>query len=118
MSDIGQRYAVPAEIDQFVDQGFLEVLTERPDGTTVEFHIPSRVNVDRRRRITAYRIVWIHAAHNAEACDYYLETPGDLPNFYVEVQNSEGPSEIIDDLETVEDLEAWLEEFQSASVSR
>lgn len=117
MSQISQRYAVPAEIDQFVDQGFLEVLTERPDKMTVEFHIPSRVTADHRRRITAYRIVWIHPDHNADFCDYYHETPGDLPNFYVEVCNSEGPAEMIDDLETVDDLSVWLEEFQSSSVS-
>jgi hypothetical protein len=117
MSAIGQRYSVPAEIDQFVDQGFLEVLTERPNKMTVEFHIPSKVSVDRKRRITAYRIIWIHPAHNADFCDYYEEMPGDLPNFYVEVQNSEGPSEIIGDLKTVDDLEAWILEFQSDSVS-
>jgi hypothetical protein len=117
MSDVGQRYAVPPEIDQFLDQGFLEVREERPDGMTVEFRIPSRVSVDRRRRITAYRIVWHHPARNAEACDYYEETAGDMPNFYVEIQNSEGPSEIIDDLKTVDDLEAWLEDFQSESAA-
>jgi hypothetical protein len=54
MSQIGQRYAVPAVIDEFVDQGFLEVLNEQPNEVTVEFHIPSRVTVDHRRRITAY----------------------------------------------------------------
>jgi hypothetical protein len=117
MSHIGQRYAVPAEIDQFVDHGFLEVLTERPDRMTVEFHIPSRVSVDHRGRITAYRIVWIHPAHNADFCDFCHETPGDLPNFYVEVCHSEGPSEMIDGLETVDDLSMWLEEFQSVGVS-
>jgi hypothetical protein len=117
MSDIGQRYEVPTDVDQFVDQGFLEVLTERPDGTTVEFHIPSRVSVDRRGQITAYRIVWIHPAHNADSCDYCDEVPGDLPNFYVEVCLSDGPSEIIDDLSTDDDLSAWLEELQSASSS-
>jgi hypothetical protein len=117
MSQIGQRYAVPAEIDRFVDQGFLEVLTELPNKMTVEFHIPSRVIVDSRRRITAYCIVWIHPDHNADFCDYYYERPGDLPNFYVEVRNSEGPAEIIDDLETVDDLEVWLEDFQSISTS-
>jgi hypothetical protein len=84
---------------------------------TVEFHIPSRVTVDHRRRITAYRIVWIHPAHNAEFCHYYLDTPGDLPNFYVNVENSEGPAVGIDDLETVDDLEAWLEDLQSVGVS-
>lgn len=40
-----------------------------------------------------------------------------MPNFYVEVGNSEGPAEILDDLQTVDDLSVWLEEFQSASVS-
>jgi hypothetical protein len=83
---------------------------------TVEFHIPSRVSIDRRRRITAYRIVWIHPEHNADFCHYYQDTPGDLPNFYVEVENSEGPSEMIDELETVDDLSAWLEDLQSVSV--
>jgi hypothetical protein len=63
---MGQRYAVPAEIDQFVDQGFLEVLAERPGRMTVELHIPSRVSVDHRGRITAYRIVWNYPAHKAE----------------------------------------------------
>jgi len=116
MSHVRQRYAVPAEIDRFVDQGFLEVRTERPDEMTVEFRIPSMVNIDHRRRITAYRIVWIHPDHNADFCDYYLETPGDLPNFCVEICHSEGPSEMIDDLETADDLSMWLEDLQSASV--
>ena len=66
---------------------------------TVEFHIPSRVSVDHRRRITAYRIVWIHPAYNADFCEFCHETPGDLPNFYVD------------------DLSMWLEEFQSVGVS-
>jgi hypothetical protein len=118
MSQIGQRYAVPAEIDQFVDQGFLEVLTEQPNEMTVEFHIPSRVTVDHRRRITAYRVVWIHPAHNAEFCHEYLDQPGDLPNFYIELCDSEGPAEMIDDLETADDLSYWLEEFQSNGDSR
>jgi hypothetical protein len=82
---------------------------------TVEFHVPSRASVDHRGRVTAYSVVWTHPAHNAEFCDYYHETPGDLPNFYAEAESSEGPSEMIDDLATVDDLAAWLEEFQSAS---
>jgi hypothetical protein len=115
MSQIGQRYAVPVEVDQFVDDGFLEVLTEIPDEMTVEFHIPSMVTEDHKRRLWAYRIVWIHAAHNAQFCHYYENLPGDLPNFYVEVHSCEGPSEIIDDLKTPDDLADWLEEFQSTS---
>ena len=83
---------------------------------TVEFHIPSRRSVDHRGRITAYRIVWIHPDYNAQFCHYYQETPGDLPNFFVEVENSEGPSETVDELETADDLAVWLEDLQSASV--
>jgi hypothetical protein len=41
-----------------------------PDKMTAEFHIPSRVSVDRRGRITAYRIVWIQPAHNADFCEW------------------------------------------------
>jgi hypothetical protein len=108
---------MPPDVDQFVDDGFLEVLTELPNETTVEFHIPSKLSVDRRGRITGYRIVWIHPEYNADFCHYYDELPGDLPNFYVEVQLSNGPSEIIDDLSTDDDLSAWLEERQSTRVS-
>jgi hypothetical protein len=117
LSHVGDRYALPAEIDQYVDQGFLEVLTKRPNRMTVESHIPPMRIVDHRRRMTAYSIVWIHPAHNAAFCDYYDETPGDLPNFYVEVVNTNGPSEIIDDVQMVDDLAAWLEGFQSVGVS-
>jgi hypothetical protein len=116
MSVIPQRYALPPEIDRFVDQDFLEVLAERPDEMTVEFHIPAKLSIDRRRRITAYSVVWIHPDHNADFCHFYQETPGDLPNFFVEVKTSDGPPEMIDDLETVDDLEAWLEDLQSISV--
>jgi hypothetical protein len=117
MTHIAQRYGVPAEIEQFLVSGFLELLGEQPDRMTVEFHIPSRVSVAHRRRITAYRIVWRHPAHNAEFCDYYHEAPGDLPNFYVEIRNSEDPRAVIDGSETLEHLSAWLEEFQSTSAS-
>jgi hypothetical protein len=116
MSDIGRRYSLPAEIDHFVDEGFLELTMERPNEMTVEFHIPLKRSIDHRRRITAYGIVWIHPDYNVDFCQYYHETPGDMPNFSVEVRVTDGPPEIIDDLETVDDLEAWLEEFQSVSV--
>ena len=117
MSEIGQRYAVPADIDQFLDQGFLNVLTERPNEKTVEFHIPSRLSVDRHGRIAAYRIVWIHPYYNADFCHFYDEVRGDLPNFYVEVRLSDGPSAIVDDLSTDDDLAAWLEECRSTHVA-
>ena len=107
---------MPPEIDRFVHEGFLGVLAERPQEMTVEFHIPSLRSIDHRRRITAYSLVWIHPAHDAEFCHLYEETPGDLPKYFVEVKNSDGPSELIDDLETVDDLEAWLEDLQSIGV--
>jgi hypothetical protein len=63
------------------------------------------------------RIVWIHAARNAAFFDDYYETLGDLPNFCVEVCNTGGPAAIIDDVETVEDYEAWLQEILPGGVS-
>lgn len=115
MSDISQRYALPEEIDRFVDLGFLELSMEQPDEMTVQFHIPSRQSVDHRGRVTAYSITWIHPDHNADFCHYFEETPGDMPNFLVEVRNSEGPLAMIDDLETVDDLEAWIDELRSVT---
>jgi hypothetical protein len=117
MSHIAQRYGMPPEIDKFVDDGFLEVALEEPDKMTIEFRVPDAVTVDHRRRMKAYRVVWIHPDHNADFCHYYYETPGDMPNFYVEIRESEGPSEIVDDLETVDDLTVWLEDLQSTSIS-
>ena len=73
------------------------------------------MTVDRRGQIAAYRLVWIHPDHNADFCHYYDEVEGDHPNFYVEVCLSNGPSEVIDDLATDDDLAAWLQELQSTS---
>jgi hypothetical protein len=92
------------------------LLTEQPDKITVEFHISSCTSIDHRKCIAAYCIVSIHPSHNADFCRYYHETPGDLPNFYVGVRGSEGQSEMIDELETLDDLSDWLKEFQSTTV--
>ncbi len=73
--------------------------------------------VHRRGNATTHRIVWNHPAHNAEHCHFYHEVPGDEPNFYVEVQEWDGPSEILADLETDDDLEAWLQELQSTGAT-
>jgi hypothetical protein len=81
MSHIGERYALPEEIDGFIDSGFLEVAMERPKEMTVEFRIPSKQSIDRRGRITAYCITWIHPDYNADFRHYYDESPGDMPNF-------------------------------------
>ncbi len=112
------RSSAPAsEIDKFVDEGFLEVSDERPEEATVEFRIPSITYEDRHGQITTHRIVWIHPAHNADHCHFYHEVPGDEPNFYVEVEEWDGPSEILDDLKTDDDLEAWLQELQSTGAT-
>jgi hypothetical protein len=117
MSNIGERYAIPSGIDRLVDRGFLELSMEQPDEMTVYFHIPSMQSTDRRGRITAYCLTWIHPDHNAEFCHYFDETPGDSPNFFLEVSNSEGLSEVIDELETADDLEAWLDALRPVSIS-
>jgi hypothetical protein len=92
------------------------VLWEDTEQRTIEFHIPSRISSDHRGRVTAYRMVWIHPEHNAEFCHFFAEVPGDLPNFYVEVCTSDGPDEMLDQLQSDEDLECWLQEFQSITV--
>jgi hypothetical protein len=43
--------------------------------------------------------------YNAQFCHYYHQTPGDLPNFYVAEENSEGPNKALD----VNDLDELLD---------
>ncbi len=81
------------------------------------FDPSSKTIVDRHGQITTHRIVWIHPAHNADHCHHFNDEPGDLPNFDVEVQNWDGPSEILDDLATDDDLEAWLQELRSTGAT-
>jgi hypothetical protein len=57
MSQIGQSYGLPPEIDRFVDEGFLEPSIEQPNQMTVDFHIPSSRSIDHRGRISAYCMV-------------------------------------------------------------
>jgi hypothetical protein len=116
MSHIAERYALPPGIDRLVDRGFLELSMEQPDEMTVYFRIPSMQSTDHRGRITAYCLTWIHPDHNAEFCHYFDEMPDDLPNFFAEVCKSEGPSDMIDDLDTVDDLEAWLDELRNVAI--
>ena len=43
MSQIGQRYALPPEIDRFVDNhGFMKVVLEQPNEMNIEFHFIQR----------------------------------------------------------------------------
>ena len=41
MSDLAAKYKIPPELDQFIDSGFLEFLSEKESEKTVKYHIPS-----------------------------------------------------------------------------
>lgn len=114
--DLAAEYRIPPELAAFIESGFLEFLSETPEEKTVKYHIPSRRVEDIKGRITSYCLIWIHPDFNAEYCHYYLDQPGDLPNFFVEANNSELGSETIPDIDTIDDLVDWLDAFQNADV--
>lgn len=58
--------------------------------------VPSLDQKDRKGRIKVVTVTWIHPDFNAQFCYYYHLAPGDLPNFYVNEENSEGPDEPLD----------------------
>jgi hypothetical protein len=99
----------------FIDDGFLQVLHENPAEKTVEFHIPSKRYSDVEGRITTYSLTWIHPDFNEQFCHFYYEQPGDSPNFYVTEDTTDVGDEQVD-LETVDDLVAWLETLRVADV--
>ena len=71
-------------------------------------------SADSSDRYTLYNLVWIDPARNAEFCHYYDEKPGDLPNFYVRIDTDHSRDNLVEDLETIDDLVDWLEEKQEA----
>ena len=83
MSRFASEYAIPSDLDTDIDDGFLELIAEKPDEKTVEFHIPSQRWSDDKGSIASYSVIWINPPHNAEFCHFFVETRGDLPNFYV-----------------------------------
>jgi hypothetical protein len=115
MPDLATNYGIPAELMAFVADGFLEVLSENEAEKTIEFHLPSKRRTDVEGRITTYSLTWIHPDFNDRFCHYYFEHPGDSPNFYVTEDTTDVGDEQLD-LETVDDLVAWLESFRSADV--
>ena len=115
MSAFAAKYKIPPELDKFIDSGFLELLSETDAEKTLEFHIPSKVSEDDEGRITSYAVFWIHPDFNAEFCHYFDKQPGDLPNFYAEVDTTDLGNDIVSDLSTVADLSEWLESMKSAS---
>ena len=108
MTDLAEKYKIPAEVMEFVHDGFLEIVSEDEATKTVEFHIPSKRQTDDDGRITTYSVVWTHPDFNAEFCHYYDEKPGDLPNFYVEKDTTDVGDEPVDEMESVENLAGWL----------
>ena len=109
MTDLADKFKIPAEVMAFVRDGFLEVVSEDEARKTVEFHVPSKRRTDDEGRITSWSVVWIHPDFNAEFCQYYDEEPGDLPNFYAQKDTTDLGDEPVDGLDTVEDLVGWLE---------
>jgi hypothetical protein len=117
MTDLAVKYRIPAEVMEFVNDGFVVFLAEDETEKTVEFHIPAKRTTDKEGRITSYSVIWIHPDFNAEFCRYYDEKPGDLPNFYIEEDTSDVGSNQIDGIDTVDDLVAWLEAMRQADAA-
>lgn len=108
MATLAERYKIPDEVMAFVDDGTLELDVENAAEKTVEFSIPSLFTSRACDDFTSYSLIWIHPDYNADFCHYYLETPGDLPNFYVLIHSPDGPEEQVDGLDSVDDLVDWL----------
>lgn len=109
MPDLAVDYKIPAELTDFIDDGFLEFLSENEAEKTVKFYIPSLAWTDELGHEISFTFVWIHPDFNAQFCHYYLETPGDLVNFYVFKETSDMGDECLD-IESLDDLVCWLEE--------
>jgi hypothetical protein len=104
------EFGIPAKLIQFVHNGTIEVTSTEPDTKTVEFIVPSLSSTDRQGLPKLFSLTWIHPAFNAQFCHYYDETPGDLANFYVVRETERMADEHLDDLESFDDLVAWLNE--------
>src|SRR5579872_2488358 len=117
MSDLAAKYKIPPELDQFIDTGFLEFLSESEAEKTVKYHIPSIAWTDDQDRDTTFTLVWIHPDFNDQFCHYYDEKPGDLANFYLFKETTDLGDDWLD-VATLDDLLAWLEERQESRLRR
>lgn len=111
MTSLAERYAIPEELMHFVDSGFLRFLGEHPSEKTVEFHVPAIRRADAEGRGTSYSLTWIHPNFNADFCHYFTQTPGDLPNFYVNEDTTDVGDDLLE-IDSVDELVGWLEETQ------
>jgi hypothetical protein len=113
MNTLALRFGIPAELEMLIDTGVLEITGQDDAEKTLHLVVPSLRQQDRKGRIKVVTITWIHPDYNAQFCHYYHESPGDLPNFYVAEENSEGPDEPLD----VNDLEELLDFLSDPSAS-
>ncbi len=114
MTNLASTYDIPDEVMTFVRDGILEIVSEDEAKKTVEFHIPSQRRTDDQGRVTTFSVVWIHPDYNAKYCHYFDKTPGDLPNFYALEDTTNVGDELVDGLNTVDDLVAWIEGLRVA----
>lgn len=117
MSALAAKYKIPPELDQFIDAGFLAMLSEDEAEKTVKFDIPSIAWTDDQDRDTTFTLVWIDPDFNEQFCHYYDEKPGDLANFYVFRETTDLGDDWLD-LSTLDDLLVWLEERQESRARR
>lgn len=108
-STLYENYRIPPDLKHYINCGVLEMLSVHDDEKYLEFHVPSRQIVGNKDEITAFSLIWIHPDFNKKYCHYYLETPGDLPNFYLQESRSNGRETQISGIESIDDLIEWLE---------
>lgn len=113
--ELVERYAINPELVPFIEDGTLVLASEDPAKHTVQFDIPGYAVHDRRRdHDMHYTLSWIHPDQNKEQCWYYDKEPGDLPHFFVLIESDSG-SECEDaELNTLDDLVAYLMEAREA----
>src|SRR5579863_3509915 len=117
MSAFAAKYKIPTELDQFIDNGFLEFLSENEDEKTITFDIPAISWKDDSDRDRTFTLIWIHPDFNDRFCHYYNEKPGDLANFYIVKETTDLGDEWLD-LYAIDDLLGWLEEKQERRSQR
>lgn len=111
MTNLVVDYKIPAELQLFIDSGFLELSSERESEKTAFFVIPSMGWTEENGNEVIFTLTWIHPDFNAQFCHYYETVPGDLPNFYLYKQTSDYGDEQID-IEDLDDLTCWLGDKQ------